>query len=316
MQASFANADQVRPEFIWRTGRLVPWEEATVHVNAVGHASVPAVFEGIVAYTSPDREQLYVFRLREHMQRLIDSMRIVRLGNRFSLDEMVQAVLDLLRANKVRQDSYIRPWAFIEGIVYELISPADAPSELVIDQWPFNSHLLEDRGVSAGISSWTRIEDNMLPPRAKAFANYHNGRLAAIEATANGYGRALMLNSRGKLTEGPGSCVALVRDGVMVTPSITSGVLEGITRASLLRLCREKLNIPVEEREVDRSELYVADELFYLGTGWEVLPIVEIDRLQVSDGKMGPVARTIDRAYHDVVRGLDDRYGAWLTPVW
>jgi branched-chain amino acid aminotransferase len=285
-------------------------------VNAVGHASVPAVFEGIVAYTSQDREQLYVFRLREHMQRLLDSLRIVRLGTRFSLDEMAQAVIDLLRANKVRRDTYIRPWAFVEGIVYELISPADAPTELVIDMWPFESHLLEERGITAGVSSWTRVEDNVLPPRAKAFANYHNGRLAAIEATANGFDRSLLLNGRGKLTEGPGSCVALVRDGVVITPTVTSGVLEGITRASLLRLCPEALDIRVVEREVDRTELYLADELFYLGTGWEVLPIVEVDRLRVGDGKMGPVARAIDRAYHDVVRGIDRRYREWLTPVW
>jgi branched-chain amino acid aminotransferase len=316
VQSSFANADQVRPELIWRTGRLVPWAEATVHVNAVGHASVPAVFEGLVAYTSPDRDQLYVFRLREHMQRLIDSLRIVRLANRFSLDEMVQAVVDVLRANEVRRDTYIRPWAFIEGIVYELISPAGAQTELVIDQWPFESHLLEERGVSAGISSWTRIEDNVLPPRAKAFSNYHNGRLAAIEATASGYDRALLLNGRGKLTEGPGSCVALVRDGVIVTPSITSGVLEGITRDSLLRVCQETLDVRVVEREVDRTELYLADELFYIGTGWEVLPILEVDRLQVGDGTMGPVTRALDRAYHDVVRGVDKHYREWLTPVW
>jgi branched-chain amino acid aminotransferase len=128
----------------------------------------------------------------------------------------------------------------------------------------------------------------------------------------------LLLDSRGKLTEGPGSCVALVRDGVVITPSITSGVgvLEGITRASLLRLLPGALDIRVVEREVDRTELYVADELFYLGTGWEVLPIVEVDRLRVGDGKMGPVARAIGRAYHDVVRGIDRRYREWLTPVW
>jgi branched-chain amino acid aminotransferase len=166
------------------------------------------------------------------------------------------------------------------------------------------------------VSSWRRIEDDVLPPRVKAFSNYHNSRLAAIEATANGYDRTLLLNGRGKVTEGPGSCVALVRHGAVITPSLTSGVLESITRASLLRLLPEALDIPMLEREVDRTELYVADELFYMGTGWEVLPIYEVDRIRVGEGRMGPVTAAIDRAYHDVVYGIDRRYREWLTPVW
>ncbi len=316
VDSALANEAGARPEFIWRNGKLVPWPEAVVHVNAVGHASVPSVFEGIVAYWNTEHEQLYVFRLREHMQRLLDSLKIVRLGTGFSLDEMVQGVVDLLRANKTRQDTYIRPWAFVEGIVYELISPANAPTELVIDMWPFKSGLLTERGVRVGVSSWSRIDDNVLPPRAKAFSNYHNSRLAAIEATANGYDRTLLLNARGKLTEGPGSCVALVRQGTVITPSLSSGVLDSITRDTVLRLFPELLGIPVLDREVDRTELYVADELFYMGTGWEVLPILEVDRIQVGDGRMGPITRAIERAYHDAVRGVDERYREWLTPVW
>jgi branched-chain amino acid aminotransferase len=315
-RSSADGAAVVRPAFIWRNGEIVPWDEARVHVSSVGHASVSAVFEGIAAYWQPNQEQLYVFRLREHLQRLLQSLKIVRLQTRFSLDAMVQAVLDVLHANEVREDVYIRPWAFVEGYVRELISPADLPTELVIDMWPLNSRLLTERGCRACVSSWTRIGDNVLPPRAKAFSNYHNSRLAALEATAGGYDRPILLNDRHKVAEGPGACVALVRDATVITPTVASGLLESITRATFSQLFEEVLDIPVVEREVERTELYLADEVFYMGTGWEMLPVFEIDRLPVGDGRMGAITRAIDQAYHDVVRAVDNRYSEWRTAVW
>lgn len=313
---SLVSKDAEHAEYIWRTGEIVPWAQALVHVRSAGHATVSAVFEGIKAYWNAGHGQLYVFRLREHMQRLLDSLKIVRLGNRFQLDELVSGTLDILRANQMRQDVYVRPWAFIEGIVYEQIAPADAPTEIVIDTWPFRSAMLTERGCRVCISSWTRISDNVMPPRVKAFANYHNSRLGAIEAAQNGYDWPLFLNDRGKVTEGPGACVAMVRHGAVVTPDVSSGLLESITRATVLQLLRERLGLPVVEREVERTELYLADELFYMGTGWEVLPILEVDGLPVGNGKMGPVTKAIDRAYHDLVRGIDGSHDEWRTPVW
>ncbi len=313
---SLVSPDAQRPEFIWRNGQIMPWAQALVHVNAVGHASVSSVFEGIKAYWNAGSEQLYVFRLREHLQRLLDSLKMVRLQCRFSLDELEQGALELLCAIHARQDTYIRPWAFIEGIVYEQIAPAGSPAEVVIDTWPFQSKMLTKRGCRVCISSWTRIGDNILPPRVKAFSNYHNSRLATMEAKANGYDWPILLNDHHKLTEGPGACVALVRDGTLVTPNLSSGVLESITRDTLLRLLPEALNIPVVEREVDRTELYIANEVFYMGTGWEILPILEVDGLPVGDGKMGPVANAVDRLYHDLVRGIDSCHADWRTPVY
>ena len=313
---SLVSKDAKDVDFIWRNSEIVPWQEALVHVRSVGHASVSSVFEGIKAYWNADENQLFVFRLPEHMQRLLDSIKIVRLENRFSIQDLIKGTIDLLRANKTKQDTYIRPWCFIAGIVYEQIAPADSPTEMIIDTWPFQSAMLSERGCRACVSSWTRISDNVSPPRVKAFSNYHNGRFAAMEAISNGYDWPLILNERRKVSEGPGACVALVRNGTVITPNIASGLMESITRDTAIRLLSEKLNIEVIEREVDRTELYVADELFFIGTGWEVLPILEIDRLPVSDGRMGPVTIALDRAYHDVVRGVDKAYMDWLSPVW
>jgi branched-chain amino acid aminotransferase len=176
--------------------------------------------------------------------------------------------------------------------------------------------MLTERGCRVCISSWTRIGDNILPPRVKAFSNYHNSRLATMEAKANGYDWPILLNDHHKLTEGPGACVALVRHGTVITPDLSSGVLESLTRDTLLKLLPEVLNIPVVEREVDRTELYVADEAFYMGTGWELLPVLEVDGLPVGNGRMGPVAISIDRMYHDLVRGIDPRHAEWRTPVY
>lgn len=312
---SLANSGADRPKFIWMDGQILPWAEARVHVNAVGHASVSAAFEGIKAYLGTDRRDLALFRVHDHMQRLLETLRIVRLRSPFTANDLVAATLELLRANGADRDTYVRPWAFIAGIVNELVAPADLPTTTVIDTWPFRSSMLAERGCRACVSSWTRIADNVMPPRAKVFSNYHNSRLAAMEAVANGHDYPIFLNDRGKVTEGPGSCIALARRGRVIMPSISSGVLESITRATLMRVLPDVLGIEVEEREVDRTELYVADELFFLGTGWEILPILHIDGLAVGKGRMGLLTRSIDRAYHDVVRGVDVRYADWRTPV-
>ena len=303
------------PKYLWRNGETIEWERATVHVNAVGHASVSSVFEGIKAYYNADQDELYVFRVTEHMRRFVESVRIVRLGLNYTVDELVAGALSLLRKNKDRRDVYLRPWCFISGLVREQIAPVGAATEMIIDSWPFTTAMLQARGCSACISSWRRIDDTSMPPRAKVFSNYHNSRFGSIEAKQGGYDWPIFLNDRGKVTEGPGSCVAMIREGKFVTPNISSGVLESITRATLMEIAQDILKLPVVEREVDRTELYVCDELFYMGTGWEILPITTIDGLVVGTGQMGPVASQLDRLYHNIVRGIDVRYQHWRTPV-
>ena len=298
--------------YIWRNGEILPWAEATIHVNAVGHASVAGIFEGIKAYWNEDRKQLYVFRLNEHLERFLASIKMVRYGFAYSLEQLHTAVIDLLRANDYRKSVYIRPYVFQKGMVRELLQPQPGkPTELVIDSWPFSSYRDMSQALQVCVSSWTRISDNVLPPRLKCFSNYHNGRLAAMEATVNGYDWPVLLDDRGKVTEGPGACLLIVRKGRLIAPPLTSGILESITRESMFALLEEVLDVPYEQREVDRTELYVADEVFFVGTGWEIMPVASVDRLPVGDGKPGPAQRALNRLLTEDIRGNP----ALRTPV-
>ncbi|MFC2165732.1 branched-chain-amino-acid transaminase [Acidobacteriota bacterium] len=303
--------------YIWRNGDIIPWKDALIHVNAVGHASVAGIFEGIKAYWNESDKQLYVFRLHEHMIRFVNSIRMVRYGFEYSLDDVKKAILDLLKANEYRTNVYIRPYIFQKGMVRELLQAQPGkPTELVIDCWPFESYVEMNKPLHVCVSSWTRISDNVLPPRLKCFSNYHNGRLAAMEATVSDYDWAVMLDARGKVTEGPGACLAMVREGKVILPTITNGILESITRDTVMHVLKDVLDIPYVEREVDRTELYIADELFFLGTGWEIMPVASVDRLPVGDGKIGAITRAVAESYKNVVTGQDSRFPKWRTPVW
>ncbi|GAA4064237.1 branched-chain amino acid transaminase [Streptomyces shaanxiensis] len=311
---SLVRNDRAHPDWLWRSGALVPWAEASIHVNAVGHASVAAVFEGIKAYVSHDATKLLAFRLDEHLRRLYESARIVRLDIPYGIDTLRAAVIEVIRANAYRDDVYLRPWAFPAGIIQEQMVPAGIACELVVDSWTFQSGLGTERGCRAAVSSWTRINEASMPPRVKAFSNYHNGRLAMIEARENGHDWPILLNERGKVSEGPGACIAIVRDGVVSTPNTTSGILESLTRDTSITLLRE-LGYTVVERDVDRTELYLADEVFFMGTGWEILPVTWVDGLKVGEGTAGPVVRALDESYAALVRGASDLHAEWLTEI-
>jgi branched-chain amino acid aminotransferase len=312
---SSLGAEKVHLQYLWLDKQLVPWESATVHVNAVGHGSVSSVFEGIKAYWNDDEGQLYVFRLREHIDRLYDSLRIAELSSPYGKDDISAAVLELLVANEARFDTYVRPWMYAAGTIREHLVPSGAPTVAVIDTWPFTTALGTERGCRVGVSSWVRIADNVMPPRLKTFSNYHNGRLGMLEAHRHGYDWPIFLNDRGRVTEGPGACVLVVKDGRLFTPALSSNILDSVTRRSMLRIAADN-GIEVQEREVDRTELYIADELCFVGTGWELLPILDVDGFDVGDGTMGPICQLLDREYHKAVRGQNKDYADWLTPVW
>jgi len=304
-------------DYIWMGGEIIPWGQATVHVNLLGHSTVSAVYEGIKAYWNADKQQLFAFRLDEHVRRFMDSVKMVRLNCKYTPEDLRAAMLSLVRANKFREDCYVSPLIYETGIIRSYAHPnLSRPTEVVIDTWSFASQMTTERAINCCISSWTRISDNSSPNRIKCVSNYHNGRLASLEALINGYDLPIILNDRGKVSEGPGACIFIVRGGKAITPSVTSDILESITRESILQICREVLQIPTEERDVDRTELYVADEMFFCGTWWEVTPVASVDRLPVGNGSMGPITRAIGRAYHDIVRGIDTRYEDWRTPVW
>lgn len=306
--------DAGAPAWLWRNGELVPWQEARIHVNAVGHASVAAVFEGIKAYRADEGPRLLAFRLDEHLDRLYASARINRLSVPFAKDDLRAAVADVVRANRYADDVYVRPWIFPSGVIREQMVPEWAPCEVVIDTWPFRSDLEGGHGCSAAVGSWLRAADTVAPPRVKAFANYHGGRMALMEARRNGHDWPIMLNERQKVSESAASCVALVLDGTVVAPEPTGGLLPGITRDTVLTLLADA-GTPVVEREVDRTELYLASEVFLMGTAWEVLPVTSVDGLEVGGGRPGPVATGAARRYRDAVRGADPRRKDWLTEI-
>lgn len=315
MSAQTPPTPSTPPKYMWMDGELVPWERATVHASTLGWSTMGAVFEGIKAYWNADEGELYGWQFAEHYQRFAVSMRLERMRPEFTPEQLVAASCELLHANECRGDTYVRPLARHRDATW-FGDLEDSRTGIVIATAPFGSILGTGKTVRACVSSWTRVGDNQLSPRIKCISNYENSRRALLEATLNGYDQPILLNSLGKVTEGPASCIFIVRDGVAITPSLTSGVLESITRTAILRLCQEELGVPTQEREIDRTELYVADEVFYCGTGAEVMPVGSVDHYRVGNGGVGPLTARIERLFHDVVRGRHFGYAAWRTPLY
>jgi len=302
-------------KFVWIDGALIPWETATVHVTALGWSTMGAVFEGISAYLNKDREQLYGLQFAEHYARFRDSMKLMRMEQQYSVEQLVDASAQLLRMNGNHEDCRVKPLAYhADGTWFG--TNLDSRTSVIITTAPFTSGLGKGQGLRACVSSWDRISDNQLSPRIKCISNYQNSRMALIEATMRGFDQPILLNPQGKVTEGAASCLFIVRDGVAITPSLTSGILESITRKSILQFCREVLEIPTAEREIDRTELYIADEVFFCGTGAEVRAVTSVDDYVVGDGQIGPVTTRIEAYYHDVVRGRENRYACWRKPIY
>lgn len=314
-------AESMNFSTVWWDGKLTAWEHATIHVTQVGPASVSSVFEGIRAYLNPQTQQLSVFQLDAHLKRFLQSIRLVRLECDYTLADLRNAVVELIRDNKPEVDVYIRPFAYAESRTFGSATSTLAHVVIHVTDWESKLKRVAPDGEGTDvvshstISSWTRLTDNQMAPRVKASANYLNSRYASEEAKRNGYDHAILLTPQGKVAEGPGMCLMLVRDGKIITPPVTSGILESITRDTLIQLAREKLDVPVVEREVDRTELYTADEAFFCGTGIEIVPIVTVDRLNVGSGKPGAITMRLLNTYHDIVRGIDEGYAEWKTVI-
>ena len=302
------------PNIVFYQGDFRPLEEAKVSIRIKGLNYGLGCFEGIRAYWNADREQLYVFRLREHYVRMHRSLRILHMPPPLSVERMCEVTLELLRRNAMRQDSYIRPIAFINS---EGLSPLIVPEDNAFGIYviPLADYLDTSRGVRARVSSWQRLSDNMIPVTAKPTAAYLNSALARLEAQQVGADEGIFLTKEGYVSEGSAEHIILVREGRLVTPAAEDDNLRGITRETLLELARAELGLETECRHVRRSELYVAEEAFFCGTSAEVRPILSVDRFPVGEGHIGSITRRISALYHDVVRGIEGHYGEWRTLV-
>jgi len=309
----------MNPTNTWMNGRVTPWEESRLHVASDAVLRGASVFEGLRAYRSADGDDLLLFRLREHFDRLFGgSMRVLRMRIGYTAEELTQGVIDLLQANEVRDDAHIRVVAYFD-VLADLVAGGSAgaaeedPTGVYMLAFPKAPNPRIQSGIRTNVSAWRRPTDNSISPRVKASANYLNSRLAAVDAKQKGFDIPVLLNERGQVSEGPGQNIFLVRRGTVVTPRVTDNILEGITRDTVIGIARE-LGLPVEEREVDFTELYVADELFFAGTNMEVMPIADIDAYRVGEGRIGPLTERIQRRYFELVRGAAP--SEWLTSVY
>ena len=297
---------------IWHNGQMIPWEQATIHVlsHVVHYGS--SLFEGIRCYELPTGPA--IFRLPEHMQRLINSAKIYRMDVPFSRSELERAAIELIQTNGLRH-AYIRP-IVLRGYASLGVHAKDCPIEVYMACWEWGKYLGAgaDQGVDVCVSSWNRMAPNTLPAMAKASANYMNAQLIAMEAETNGYVEGIALDPSGYLSEGSGENIFVIYGGKIITPPFSSSILPGITRDSVIALCAD-LGLTVVEQAIPREMLYLADEVFFVGTAAEITPLKSVDRIPVGSGKRGPITEKLQQEFFAIVQGRKpDRHG-WLTPI-
>ncbi len=299
-------------DFVWFDGQYLKWEEAKVpiFVHALHYGT--AVFEGIRAYSSDDN--LYIFRLKEHMERLHKSANVYSFTTRFSADELCKATAELIRKNSIRQSCYIRPLTFVGLHGIDLNVNKNSPTHTTIIIFPFAKYFKSD-GISACISSWRRIDDQSIPPMAKASGNYLNSVLATQECRRNGYDESILLDRNGNVSEASGENIFVVRNGKLHTPQLADSILEGITRNTAITIAKD-LGYEVVERPISRTELYLADEIFLTGTAAEIIAITKIDGNIVGNGMEGSITKSIRENYENIVTGKSEKFMGWLTPSW
>ncbi|MCL5430233.1 MAG: branched-chain amino acid transaminase [Candidatus Marsarchaeota archaeon] len=297
---------------VWLDGKLVNYNDATVPILTHSLQYGSGIFEGIRAYETS--KGTAVFRLEEHIERLINTAKIYEMDLGYTKSQLIKAVLDTIKANKLKS-CYIRPFAFYNTDLVG-VSSFGKPISVFIGAIPFGAYFGEgkEKGIRCKISSWRRINSEILPVKAKASGNYLNSIIANTEARRAGYDEAILLSINGMVAEGSGENIFLVKDNVIVTPDDSADILIGVTRNSIAELA-EELDMIVQEREVHKEELYTADEVFFTGTAAEVTPIVNVDGVKIGSGKPGPVTRLLQNRFTEIVNGKDKRFGKWLTIV-
>lgn len=300
--------------YVFYQGEFLKEEEVSIGIRSKAFNYGLGCFEGIRAYWNEEKGQLYGFRLKEHYDRLLNSCKTINIKIPYTSEELCQITLELLRKNGFKTTVYIRPVAY-KGSNNLMPTLMDDDDRILIYCTPMGKMAEKDE-FRAKISSWTRLSDNMLPPRTKATAAYLNSALASLEAYELGYDEAILLTSQGHICEGPGENIFMVKNGKLVTPPPSDNILEGITRETVMTLAREELGIEVLERSIPRSEIYSADEVFFSGTAMEVTAVVEIDNRKIADGHQGDVCRKIKSLFFPITSGENEKYSHYLSPVY
>ena len=303
-------------KFAWLDGKFVRWQDAKIHIRSEAVIRGIGVFEGLRGYWNAQEKQMYVFRSADHFKRLQGSMRIIRLPLAYGTNVIEKAMFDLIKRCKLREDIHLRANVYVGEGEDHTADPSKMFVGSFVTALPRPAKKTVQTGTHAAVSSWRRIDDQAMPPRAKVTGNYVNSRLAQVQAKLDGYDTAIMLDQTGKVSETAGACVVIVRSGKIYTPSVTNSILEGITRDTVIEIFQQDLGMPVNERSIDRSELYMADEMFECGSGHEISPIVSIDRMKIGNGKPGPITRAMQEKYLSAVRGKQEKYRHWLTGVY
>jgi branched-chain amino acid aminotransferase len=303
------------PSYAFFKGRIVPYSDAKIGVltHALNYGT--AVFGGIRGYWNAEQDELFVFRPEDHFKRFLESARLLNMELETSPVELTENLRSLLVAEGLKQDCYARPLAFYadEGIGVRL---HDLTAAISIVAMPYGRYIENEEGVHATISSWRRVDDNTIPPRGKIAGSYVNSAFAKTDAMRAGFDEAIVLNSKGHVCEGSAENIFVVRNGIVATPPFTESILEGITRKTVIELMRDSLGLTVVERPIDRTELYLAEEAFFTGTGVQLAAITQVDHRSIGTGKIGPVCSRLRSLFFDVVRGRNRRYRNWCLPVY
>lgn len=296
-------------------GKFVPFEDAKVSVMTHGLNYGTGCFEGIRGYWNAEQEELFLLKMRPHYERLHQSARIMYMDLPYSVEELEEITLELVRRNNYREDVYIRPLLFMGDSVIG-VRLHNLTTEFTLFSAPMGDYI-DTTGIRVGTSSWRRIDDNAVPARAKITGAYINSALAKTEAHLRGYDDAIFLNADGHISEGSAMNLFIIRRGKLLTPGVNHNILEGVTRQAVMQIARQELGLEVEERSIDRTELYVCDEIFLCGTGAQISPIIEVDHRAVGgSGTVGPVTKQIAAIYNRAVRGAYPRFSDWVTPVY
>lgn len=303
------------PQVAFFQNKFVPLEDAKVNIMTHALHYGTACFEGIRGNWNEEEGQIYLFRVKEHYERLQRSCRILKINLAFSVDELHRITTELVQKNGLREDIYIRPLAYKSSLTIG-VRLHGLEDDFFLFVSPFGNYLDVTKGIKCCVSSWRRIDDNIIPPRAKITGLYVNSALAKTEAFENGYDEAILLSQNGHVSEGSGENIFIFMKGKLITPPATDNILLGITRETIMHVAKEEMGIQTEERSIDRSELYLADECFLTGTAAHVTPVLEIDHRSVGDGQIGKISKELQNLYFDIVRGKNKKYSRWCTPAY